>query len=77
MGKITDEDLSKIQAIRKETSEIIYALGELEYQKTGIELAISDVKLKVKDLKVKETQILTELTEKYGKVSINIETGEF
>ncbi len=77
MGKITDEELKKIEAIRKETTDVIYALGELEYQKTGLELLISDTKDKVKDIKLKETRLLTELKDKYGNVSINIETGEF
>ncbi len=77
MGKITDEELKKIEGIRKETTEVIYALGELEYQKTSLDLAISDTKDKVKHIKLKEVKLLNDLKDKYGNVSINIETGEF
>ena len=42
MGKITDEELKKIEGIRKETTEVIYALGELEYQKTSLDLVPLD-----------------------------------
>lgn len=77
MGKLTEEELGRIQGVRKEVLELVYALGELEYQKIGIENAVSEVKEKVKAVKVKEAQVLTDLTEKYGKISVNIETGEF
>jgi len=42
-----------------------------------IDLLIDEEKKKVKDIKERETKILDELKEKYGNVSINIETGEF
>jgi hypothetical protein len=77
MGKITEQELKSISDLRQETTKVIYELGELEYQKTTLESFISESKLKVKDIKVKEAQILNELKEKYGNVSINIETGEF
>lgn len=77
MGKITDEEFKKIEELRKETNQAIYSLGEIEYQRTSLELVSSEVKAKVKDIKTREVTLLNELKEKYGNVSINIETGEF
>ena len=77
MGKITDEELQKINQVKQETMEIAYSLGELEFQKTTIEFLIEDVKNKVKEVKAKEAKLLNELKDKYGNVNINIETGEF
>lgn len=77
MGKITDEELQKINQVKQETMEIAYGLGELEFQKTTIEFLIEDVKSKVKEVKAKEAKLLNELKGKYGNVNINIETGEF
>ena len=77
MGKITDTELQRIQLIKKDALEIASMLGELNYQKISIELLIDEEKKKVKQIKIDEEKILSELKEKYGNVSINIETGDF
>jgi len=77
MGKITEEELAKINALKQQTMEVVYNLGELQYQKVSIEFLIEDVKTKIKELKAKESQTLLEFKNKYGNVNINIETGEF
>lgn len=77
MGKITDEELNKINQLKQQAMEVVYNLGELEYQKVSIDLLIDDVKLKIREHKAKESQLLLDLKNKYGNVNINIETGEF
>jgi septal ring factor EnvC (AmiA/AmiB activator) len=77
MGKITDQELQQINEIKEETTKIVYSLGELQYQRATIEILESDLKDKIKESKAKESKLLNDLKEKYGNVSINIETGEF
>jgi hypothetical protein len=77
MGKLTDTELQKIQLIKKDALEVASTLGELSYQKLTIELLIEEEKKKIKAIKVDEEKVLSELKDKYGSVSINIETGEF
>lgn len=77
MGKLTDTELQKIQLIKKDALEVASTLGELSYQKLTIELLIDEEKKKIKTIKVDEEKVLSELKDKYGSVSINIETGEF
>ena len=77
MGKITDQELKDINDIKQEISQIVYTLGDLEYQKLSIDLVIDELKLKIKDIKSKEAKVLNGLKDKYGNVNINIETGEF
>lgn len=77
MGKITDEELKNIADLKQEVSQIVYALGEIHYQKTNLDFLESELKEKVKQIKSKELQFLNNLKEKYGNVSVNIETGEF
>lgn len=77
MGKITDEDLQKINALKQQTMEIVYNLGELQFQKVSLEFLEEELKSKIKDQKIKEAKLLSELKTKYGNVNINIETGEF
>lgn len=77
MGKITDEELKQINQLKQEAMEVVYNLGELEYQKVSLDLLIEEVKLKIRAHKAKESQLLLDLKNKYGNVNINIETGEF
>ena len=77
MGKITDEELKQINQLKQEAMEVVYNLGELEYQKVSLDLLIEEVKLKIRAHKEKESQLLLDLKNKYGNVNINIETGEF
>jgi hypothetical protein len=77
MGKITDNELQRIQLVKRDAIEVATALGELEFQRITIELLIEQEKEKIKDIKKREQQIFLELKETYGTISINIETGEF
>lgn len=77
MSKITDEELKRVADLKGETSQLIYSLGEIQYQKVSLDLLEDQVREQIKDFKAKELQFLNELKQKYGNVSINIETGEF
>ena len=77
VGKITETELQRIQLIKRDALEIASALGELSYQKITIELLIEEQKKKIKAIKEEEEKVLAELKDKYGSVSINIETGDF
>lgn len=77
MGKITEEELKKITELRQENSQIIYTLGEVQYQKVNLEATEELIKIKIEEFKQKEADFLNGLKEKYGNVTINIETGEF
>lgn len=77
MAKITEEELKNINDLKENTTRLVYALGELEYQKISLEFLLDDLKDKVKTIKIEEAKFLDELKNKYGNVNINIETGEF
>lgn len=77
MAKITEDELKRIEIIKKDSLEIASALGELQYQKISIDLFIEEQKEKIKELKKEEAKLFQELRDKYGNVNINIETGEF
>jgi hypothetical protein len=77
LKKLSETELQLVQLIKRDALEVASTLGELSYQKMTIDLLIDEEKKKVKDIKEREAKILDELKEKYGNVSINIETGEF
>ena len=77
MGKLTDNELERLHLVRKDSLEIASSLGELQYQKTVLDLMMEDQKEKIKALKKSEAKLFEELKDKYGNININIETGEF
>lgn len=76
-AKLTREELEEIQAIQKEIQNITYELGSLEVQMIGI--SQKKEKLLAAFAAVVETD--KDLSEtifgKYGKGSIDFESGEF
>jgi hypothetical protein len=76
MEKITEDELRKIELIRQDSLEIASALGELTYQKIVIESQIDQQKLKIAEVKKQEAALFEDFRNKYGNITINIETGE-
>ena len=56
MAKIREDQLQKINAIKQESMEIASVLGELNFQKITIDLAIEEQKKSIANLKKKEKQ---------------------
>jgi hypothetical protein len=75
--KITEDELAKLNLLKQDAVEIASALGELNYQKTILELQIDDLTKKIKDIRSREFDFFQDLRANYGTVSININTGEF
>jgi hypothetical protein len=77
MGKITEEELSRINTIKQTSIEIASILGELSYNKIILENEIELQKSRIFEVKKQEVSLFQDLKTKYGDVTINIETGEF
>lgn len=77
MAQVTDTELQKITVIKKDALEYASFLGELEYQKTLIEIDVQDIKSKIKLLRAEESKLFAELKDNYGNININLETGEY
>jgi catalase (peroxidase I) len=76
-NKITEDELAKLNLLKQDALEVASALGELNYQKTILELQIDDLTKKIKDIRSREFDFFQQLKDTYGTVSININTGEF
>lgn len=75
--KITQNELDRISFIKKEAVEIASALGELNYQKTILDLQIDSQKQRVIDLRKEEEKLFSDLKAAYGNINISLETGEY
>lgn len=74
---LTQEELQVVQDIQNDGQFITQQFGILEVQIQDLEIQKDDMIESLKDLKVREVNFLKEIESKYGKGSINVETGEF
>jgi hypothetical protein len=69
MKKIKDEQLKDLQAVISQTKELTSEVGSLEFTKQTLLSQIGQLNNKM-------SEIQKSLLEEYGKVNVNIETGE-
>ena len=74
---VSSQDLNLLKNLQNETSQLIYQLGQIQIEKYRVEERENQMKQKLIELQKKEKEIAQTLTNKYGKGSINPETGEF
>jgi len=75
--KFTEDELKSLQELQGTYQQITLALGQLSVSKYALEEREDSLKQALLDTKTKENELAKELTEKYGKGTLNIETGEF
>ena len=82
--KFTEEELKSITEVRNHNSRIISELGQVELQIFMISDELeklqemkSTLQIQFKNLQVQELELVGTLNEKYGKGTVDINTGEF
>mgnify|MGYP001030814798 FL=1 len=70
MAKITEEQLEKIVKQNTELEEVVMQVGIVESQKHALLHKIAEVNKVLEEYKA-------ELEEEYGKISIDLKTGEY
>ena len=73
----SQEELNEIRDLRTELNQITFQLGQININKIRIENTEILIKKDLINLEEKESKIAKKLTNKYGKGSIDIETGTF
>ncbi len=75
--KLTQEEIDTLKSIQEANNNLMISFGQLEMTFQSLQLQKESLVGKLANLKNKETEIGTQLQEKYGNGNINIETGEF
>jgi small-conductance mechanosensitive channel len=71
------KEIEKIKKLRDELNQIIYQLGQLFINKNKLKDLETQLTDDLKRLETEESNIAESLTKKYGKGSIDLETGTF
>tara|TARA_R110000772_G_C13031616_1_gene411767 strand:- start:90 stop:383 length:294 start_codon:yes stop_codon:yes gene_type:complete len=75
--KFSEEELKSLQELQVTYNQITSAFGQLALTRLGLDSQEEQLKTTLVDTRTKENELAKELTDKYGKGSLNIETGEF
>ncbi len=75
--KFTTEELQQLQDLQNKINQVQMRFGELQMAKIRLQDQEELLKLNLKKLNEEEVSIAKTLTDKYGKGSLDIETGEF
>jgi hypothetical protein len=73
---LTEEEKNSLKEIQTNTQALIAELGEIELVKLQLESRHGAAKKFLEELGTKEQEFTKAVFEKYGKASINPETGE-
>jgi hypothetical protein len=75
--KLTEEDLKLIDNLKKNKENFFLELGQIKYNEILLEQRNDNAFDFLAKLKEQEMSTMKQLENKYGKGSINLDTGEF
>ena len=75
--KFTEDELKSLQTLQGTYSQITMAMGQLSLSRLSLDAQEESLKTTLAETRTKENELAKELTEKYGKGSLNIDSGEF
>ena len=75
--KFTEEELKSLQELQGTYNQITLAMGQRSLSRLSIDGQEEQLKVTLVDTRTKENELAKSLTEKYGKGTLNIDSGEF
>jgi len=75
--KFEEEELNQLATLQNKTNQVVNAFGQLKIAELRLENQLENLKNELDSLRKEETNLADTLTKKYGKGTLNAETGEF
>ena len=75
--KFTEEEIKELQNLQKEIDTLTQKMGQIYYNKLKLEDQEIILKKELSSVEKKELDLANKLTKKYGKGSLDIDSGEF
>ena len=74
---LTKEEISNLTSLQQQQNDLIFNLGQTEYQLEFFENRKKEIYQQLGALESKQTETAQEIEKKYGQGSVNLESGEF
>ena len=75
--KFTKEELEQLKELQVQMDNVTIQLGQLGLAKINLDQQGEALKNQVGQLRIKESEIANKLSTKYGKGTLDVESGEF
>jgi hypothetical protein len=75
--QFTPEELNTLRKFQYELENLVLQLGKMQLSKIKLEEQDTLLKNELKNMEIEEQKLAQTLTDKYGKGSLDIETGVF
>ncbi len=75
--KLTEQEVQSLREFQQQRQTVAFELGNLELTQIDLDSRKEEIETYYLELKIKEQQLGTELSDKYGNGSIDLEKGEF
>ena len=75
--KFEEGELKELSTLQAKTNQVVNAFGQLKISELRLEKQLEVLKNELDSLRKEETDLANTLTQKYGKGTLNAETGEF
>ena len=75
--KFTKEELKQIQDLNVRITQLTTQMGQIYYSKIKLEDQELKLKKELLSIEAEEAKVAEQLTKKYGKGSLDIDSGEF
>jgi hypothetical protein len=72
---ITEEELKELKDLQQAKQSLIYALGELEYEKLRLDAQKQTLEIQFSQVVQGEYELSQRISEKYGDNKIDLKTG--
>lgn len=75
--KLTEEEITTLEAIKRNNKLIVEEFGKIEIVQLDLDTRRERAETFLANLRQSEVEISKTLEEKYGKGTVNLDTGEF
>lgn len=74
--QITEEELKELNDLQQTKQNLIFSLGELEYEKLRLEVQKQHLENQFNLIVQNEFNLSQQISERYGNSKVNLKTGE-
>ena len=77
MSKLEEKELKDLQENQGKINQVVSNIGTISIQKINLEKSKENLLEELKKIEGEQIEMKKELEDKYGKISVNLQSGEF
>ena len=77
MSKLEEKELKSLQENQGKINQVVSNIGAISIQKINLEKSKESLLEELKKIEAEQIELKKELEDKYGKISVNLQSGEF